>query len=708
MNPISAFLVQQMVGVYFIYGLAFFSLGLALLLAGRQVSRFRFARAIPAFAVFGIVHGIHEWFEMYQKIAALTQGHIPTVLEETIRLAILAASFLALSAFGIRLLKPEPVTRREIYLPLLGMGGLWLASTLISVIVLQSAPQEIIAVADVLSRYCLGIPSALLGAWALMVQQRTFREHGMPEFGRDLVWCTTALLLYGVVGQSFVRPSPLAPSTFLNSTLFFQWFGIPVQLFRAAMAAIMAIFLVRALNAFDVEGQRLLEAANAEKLAAQTNALEAQRRSGRRMERLNEELRLATHELSLLLGLSNVLAASISLPDRLLTVLTEIVQSLSFPDAGMILLVNRHSNALEMQALAGFENSVTAGTTRQRYQAALDLGRQCVARQKAMCRHRDGCLIEFLPEEVTERQKCREHSSPVQTISLPIAEQHRVIGSLVLDQAGANGGRSLSPEEFSLMAAATQQLGMSIENARLSEEAHERERRLSELLRQAVGAQEAERQRIARELHDSTGQSLTAVALGLRGMETMLLADPSAASEQMRELQSFCTGALRELRRIIADLRPSQLDDLGLVAAVDWYVREFEERSDVSTKLVIKGDPFRLPSEFETVLFRIAQEALTNVARHARAAEAGVLLSFEPARVHLTISDNGRGFDPAEMIQRDQLAGWGLIGIQERALLLGGQCEIDSTPGGGTRIRVSVPVAAKEARDVANTTVVGR
>ena len=294
------------------------------------------------------------------------------------------------------------------------------------------------------------------------------------------------------------------------------------------------------------------------------------------------------------------------------------------------------------------------------------------------------------------------------TISLPITEQHRVIGSLVLGQIEANGERGLSTEEFSLMAAAAQQLGMSIENARLSEEAHEREKRLSELLHQAVGAQEAERQRIARELHDSTGQSLTAVALGLRGMETMLLADPSAASEQFHELQSFCTGALRELRRIIADLRPSQLDDLGLVAAVDWYVREFAERSDVSTRLVVEGDSFRLPSEFETVLFRIAQEALTNVAKHARAAEASVLLSFEPARVQMTISDDGRGFDPAEMIQRGELASWGLMGIQERALLLGGQCEIDSTPGGGTRIRVSVPVVPKEARSVANTTVVGR
>ncbi len=708
MNPISAFLIQQIVGVYFIYGLAFFSLGLALLLAGRRVSRFRFARAIPALAGFGILHGIHEWFEMFQKIAAHTQGHIPTVPEETIRLAILAASFLAMSAFGIRLLKPEPVTRRGIYVPLVGMGGLWLASTLISVIILRPAPQETIAVADVLSRYCLGIPAALIGAWALMVQQRAFREHGMPEFGRDLVWCTTALLLYGVVGQSFVRPSPLALSSFLNSTLFFQWFGIPIQLFRATMAAMMTIALVRALNAFEVEGQRLLEAANEEKLAAQTSALEAQRLSGRRMERLNEELRLATHELSLLLGLSNVLAAPISLQDRLLAVLTEIVQSLSFPDAGTILLVNRHTNTLEMQALAGFESSVAAGADSQQYRAALELGELSVAGEKAMCRHRDGSVIEFFPEEMTERQRCREYASPVLTLSLPITEQHHVIGSLVLDQAEASGGPGLSAEEFSLMAAAAQQLGMSIENARLSEEAHEREKRLSELLHQAVGAQESERQRIARELHDSTGQSLTAVALGLRGMETMLLADPSAASEQMHELQSFCSGALRELRRIIADLRPSQLDDLGLVAAVDWYVREFEERSGISASLVIKGDSFRLPSEFETVLFRIAQEALTNVAKHAQADEASVVLSFAPTRIRMTISDNGRGFDPAEMIRRDQPASWGLMGIQERALLLGGQYEIDSAPGGGTRIRVDAPVDVKEVKGVANSTVVGR
>ena len=100
MNPISAFLVQNIVGVYFFYGLAFFSLGLALALASQRASAFKFARAIPAFAGFGIIHGIHEWFEMFQKIAAISSGHTPTLGEEIIRIAILATSFLSLAAFS--------------------------------------------------------------------------------------------------------------------------------------------------------------------------------------------------------------------------------------------------------------------------------------------------------------------------------------------------------------------------------------------------------------------------------------------------------------------------------------------------------------------------------------------------------------------------------------------------------------------------------
>jgi len=140
------------------------------------------------------------------------------------------------------------------------------------------------------------------------------------------------------------------------------------------------------------------------------------------------------------------------------------------------------------------------------------------------------------------------------------------------------------------MVAIAQELGLSIENARLYQEAQERETMLADLLHQVVGAQEAERQRIARELHDATGQSLTAIALGLRGVETMLENHQPVAVEQVDELKSFSTSALGELRQIISDLRPSQLDDLGLAAALQWYVQEFEKRYTIRTELIVKGD----------------------------------------------------------------------------------------------------------------------
>jgi two-component system sensor histidine kinase UhpB len=251
-----------------------------------------------------------------------------------------------------------------------------------------------------------------------------------------------------------------------------------------------------------------------------------------------------------------------------------------------------------------------------------------------------------------------------------------------------------------------QELGLSIENVRLYQEVQERERILAELLDQVVGAQEAERQRIARELHDATGQSLTAIALGLRGVETVLESNPPVAVEQVRELRSFSTDALGELRQIIADLRPSQLDDLGLVPALQWYVQEFEKRYAVRTEFVVEGTRSRLPPEYETVLFRITQEALSNVARHADASHASVGLVINQAQVGMTIRDDGRGFDLEKTLRSDRRAGWGLLGIQERTLLLGGRYEIDSKPGRGTYIRVTVPLKM-EAEDDEDQTVAG-
>jgi signal transduction histidine kinase len=705
MNPISAFFVRNIVTVFFFYGLAFFVLGIALALAARQTSEFRFALAIRPLAAFGILHGIHEWVEMFQKMAALSSGYTPSLADEIGRLAILTLSFMMLLAFGVALLSPRKTSRWRKYGALLAMGTLWLLASTMVILVLQPSPDGAVALADVLARYSLGIPGALVGTWALMAQQRTFREHDMPQFGRDLVWCAAALFLYGVIGQVFVRQTVLFPSNVVNSALFLQWFGIPVQLFRAIMAATLTYFMVRALRAFELENQRRLEAANQARLQAQAVALEAERQISQEMERLNEELRLTMRELSLLLDLSNELATGLSLRDRLHSVLQKIVESLEFPEAGLIILTGRETDdSLEVMGAAGFP--VAKGESQTRYKLACELGERCVAERMAMCRHEDGQIIEFPMEEALDRQQCRRYQSPTLMISLPLAARQQVIGSLVLAQPESRG-RTLAADELKLMVGIAQQLGLSIENARLYQEAQKREKMLAELLNQAVGAQEAERKRIARELHDATGQSLTAINLGLRGIENMLSRKSPAMAQQISELRSYGTSALGELRQIIADLRPSQLDDLGLVAAVEWYVQEFEKRYEIEADFEIEGKPVRLPSEYETVLFRITQEALTNIAKHAQATRAEIRLQTSSSQISVSIRDNGRGFDPQDVLREDGLhIGWGLRGIAERTLLLGGQYRIDSTPGQGTHIQVSIPLVM-EMKDGKDTAVTG-
>ena len=692
MNPISAFFVENIIAVYFFYGLAFFSMGLALVLASRQTSAFTFARAIPFLAVFGLLHGLHEWVEMFQKIAALSGRDQPTITEEVGRLALLTASFVMLFFFALALLRAEKAGWYRKYWPALGLLGLWVGSVLSLAIFRELSPQGLLAQADVLSRYSLGIPAALVGAWALMKQQHAFREQNMSQFGRDLVWCTAALFLYGVIGQLFVRQTALFPSTLLNSNLFLSWFGIPVQLFRGLMAVVLAIYVTRALRIFDVESRQQAEQI---KLKAQAEALAAERRACEEVEALNEDLRLIAHELSFLLELSNLVAVPMSLSERLQSSLAKIIQDLNFPLAGLILLLEPETEEISTAVSIGFPAVDAAGEGGLAYQQACNLGKQCIARGLALCRHEDGKVIEFVMAEALQTQRCRRYQSPTIIVGLPLTSRTRIIGCLVLARPESEG-LGLSYDDFKLMVGIGQQLGLSIENARLYEEAQKREAMLGRLLHQVVDAQEAERQRIARELHDATGQSLTAIALGLRGIESILASGLPLQVGQIRELTQFGTSALGELRQIISDLRPPQLDDLGLVPALRWHVQSFEKRYGITARFIVEGEPVRLPSEYETVLFRITQEALRNVAKHAQASQVMVTFCLSPRLVRLIVVDDGQGFDPTSPdLMIGQPNGWGLLGIRERAILLGGRFEIESVPNSGTRLQVTVPLERK-------------
>ncbi len=680
--------------VYFVYGLAFFSLGLALVTTCRRRSTpFRFLSAIAPLAAFGLLHAAHEWIEMLQAIAiAGDETYTPTLTLEIIRVSLLVASFLCLLAFGMYLVSPEPTIWRRLLRPLAAMLLLWLAATVIATLILDTEALETIAMADVLSRYSLAIPAAGVGVWALMRQQRVFREHDMPQFGLYLVWAATALLLYGAIGQLFVRETGLFPSTLLNNGQFLQWFGFPVQLFRGLLALVLAYFLIRALDAFEFESRRRLDEANKTIVDTQQAQIELERRNRVEMERLNDELRGTTHELALLLDLSNLLASPLSLDDRLHQLLDKLVRELTFCDSVVITLTEPIWEKLTVAAAIGFMFAEDEQPCAM-YEEAIELGNQCVQTATALCRHTDNLIIEFDPETALDERECQAHDSPMTILALPLMVEDRVIGSLVIGRQNLIFLTEMSLTEFKLILGVSQGLGLSLEYARLIDEAEDRKNVLAKLLHQAVGAQEAERQRIARELHDATGQSLTAISLGLRGIETALTQESSAIVKDVHDIGGMSTQALGELRQIIADLRPTHLDDLGLAPAVRWYLKDYESRRSIHAVLNVHGEQMRLPPEYETVLFRIIQEAMTNVTKHAEATEVLVTLEMAPSQVTLSVKDNGKGFDIGLVLERKQTyQGWGLLGMYERAALLGGQVAIQSAAETGTCVEVTVPL----------------
>ncbi|HXF62358.1 MAG TPA: GAF domain-containing sensor histidine kinase [Caldilineaceae bacterium] len=696
MNPIAQALVDNLILVYFFYGLAFFALGIALRLASRQPSEFKIAHAIRPLSVFGLLHAAHEWIEMFQLIRLESRGVEPAVAEEWARLGVLAASFVMLLVFGCSLVIDRGWLRRAV---VVGLPLLWALATGGAAYGLAWTPAQTVAAGDVLARYLLAIPGALLGGWALMVQQRAFRLAGMPQFGQDLVWCASALILYGAIGQLFVRPSPVPPSQVVNSALFLRWFGAPVQLFRGVLAGVLAFFMVRALRAFELENRRRIQAAVQSQLDAQKRTLAVERQSLLETTRLNQELEARARELGLLLDLSNLLAAPHDPSHRLEQALRQITPNLLFADAGMVLLAGKPGKPPQVAAATGYATH-DPSVPGARYGPCVDLGQRAVATGRAICRHQDGVLIEFDLAGALVGRECWQHSSPSVAIALPLAGSNGVHGAIVLARAKGQA-EPLTLADLKLLAGIARQMGLSIENARLYQEAQAREQMLGDLLYQVVRAQESERQRIARDLHDATGQSLTAIALGLRGVENALAEQGLAVNQQLAAIQGFANDALVELRRIIADLRPPQLDDLGLMAALRWAVQSFQQRNPgVDVVLQSDVDAPRLRPEVETLLYRIVQEALTNIAKHAGATQVVVRLETGDHELVVEVADNGVGFDANEVLG-GRAPGWGLIGIRERIQLVGGEALIRSAPGQGTRILVRMPLAYALAREQA-------
>jgi signal transduction histidine kinase len=282
-----------------------------------------------------------------------------------------------------------------------------------------------------------------------------------------------------------------------------------------------------------------------------------------------------------------------------------------------------------------------------------------------------------------ERQKAFALAQANHALQAEIEERKRVENALRQTQAELE--RRVE-ERTAALSSANTQLTQEIAARKQAEEG------LHTLSRQVLEAQESERRRLARELHDEIGQALTALKFNLHAAQRQ----PETLSSRLEDSQSIVDRTLQQVRHLSLDLRPSMLDELGLVAAVNWYMERQAERGGFIAHVTTPSCPLDLCPTIATTCFRIVQEAVTNVIRHADAKDVWIDLQQTASSIVLTFRDNGKGFDVPVAQERAALgASMGLPGMQERVRLAGGQMIIDSAPEQGTEIHVTLPVVRK-------------
>lgn len=274
----------------------------------------------------------------------------------------------------------------------------------------------------------------------------------------------------------------------------------------------------------------------------------------------------------------------------------------------------------------------------------------------------------------------------ITVLSVPMSWQDEMIG--VLQVSHSTPSRPFTKTDVALITLFANQAAVAVKNARLFEELQSSQSRLQVLSRQLIHAQETERHRIARELHDEIGQALTVIKINVHAAQRA-----GNSAPLLTESLEMLDRTLQQVRELSFDLRPSILDDLGLAAALRWYVKRLAQRVGFVVYCTVDIADERLPPELETVCFRVAQEALTNVVRHAHPQHVHVVLRQSDAGLELGVIDDGAGFDVDAVRKHIPPEGnLGLLSMQERVQLLGGQIEIKSAPQQGTTVMVRFPI----------------
>lgn len=396
-------------------------------------------------------------------------------------------------------------------------------------------------------------------------------------------------------------------------------------------------------------------------------------------ERNLEEVLVQRHEeLSILHTVARTLSQSLDLGEMLGRSLDEVLR-LTGIDSGAIFLREETLGALQLYAHRGFSDD----TARAVAQFGL-LDGSCGGVLEA----REVVVVPRLSRYRGRRARSlqREHLNTL--VHVPLIAKGASLGSMCV---ATRREREFDAAARDLLYAIGNQIAVAIENARLYAELQRKERMRGELLRKVISAQEEERKRIARDLHDDTSQALTALLYAAD--EALELSDPAEIRRTLEGMRAVAQNTLDSVHKLIFDLRPSMLDHLGLAPALRWFAQSRLAPANVRWQIEDADAPPRLPAETETVLFRVIQEAITNIVRHALARNVRIVFAAQGDSAHVTIEDDGVGFDMvAVTLTPDSGRGLGLLGMQERVALLGGELTIDSAPGYGTRIHITVPL----------------
>lgn len=273
--------------------------------------------------------------------------------------------------------------------------------------------------------------------------------------------------------------------------------------------------------------------------------------------------------------------------------------------------------------------------------------------------------------------------------SFPLYSKDRLRGFFILFSKEEH---ALTPQEASLVSTVAAEIDISIDNAVLNELAVVRQKNIEKLLSQLIYAQEDERRRIASEIHDGTAQSLVGILTKIQTSIELVETDPLRVKKMLGEVRNVIVENVKEIRQIIFDLRPTSLDDLGLISAVQVYINRFKEEKSVDVSFKSNVENINISPALSVSIFRIIQESLNNIGRHAEATKVKININAEDKFLKLDIEDNGRGFDAARAKEK-MLTGvsFGIAGMQERVAMLNGTFNISSKENKGTSISIKVP-----------------